>query len=450
MKQLFLLLLSTSFMLSSLAQQDGWTPLFNGNNLQGWQQLNGKAKYTVHNGVIVGETVYGEPNSFLITGKTYGDFILEFEFKLDSQMNSGVQFRSESKPDYMNGRVHGYQFEIDPSPRAWTGGIYDEARRDWLYPLDLNPSAKPQYKHGSWNKCRIECIGTNIRTFVNGKEAASIVDDVTLRGFIALQVHSINKPADAGKKIMWRNIRIREKNLQPTPLGNVFVVNLLPNQLSAAEKKNGVRLLWDGQTNNGWRGAYKNAFPEKGWQIANGELTVLPSDGGESTNGGDIVSIDTFKAFIFQFDFKLSEGANSGVKYFVTERENNSGSAIGLEYQLLDDEKHPDAKMGSIGNRTLASLYDLIPSLREPRARRKIGEWNRGMIVVHPDNRVEHWLNGWKLLEYQRGTPYYYALVARSKYAAWPQFGMAAYGRLLLQDHGNKVSYRSLKVQELQ
>lgn len=450
MKQLFVLLLSTSFVLSTLAQQDGWTPLFNGNNLQGWQQLNGKAKYTVHNGVIVGETVYGEPNSFLITGKTYGDFILEFEFKLDSQMNSGVQFRSESKPDYMNGRVHGYQFEIDPSPRAWTGGIYDEARRDWLYPLDLNPAAKPQYKHGSWNKCRIECIGTNIRTFVNGKEAASVVDDVTLHGFIALQVHSINKPGDAGKKIMWRNIRIREKNLQPTPLSNVFVVNLLPNQLSAAEKKNGVRLLWDGQTSNGWRGAYKNAFPDKGWQIANGEISVQPSDGGESTNGGDIVTIDTFKAFIFQFDFKLSEGANSGVKYFVTERENNSGSAIGLEYQILDDDKHPDAKMGSIGNRTLASLYDLIPSLREPRARRKIGEWNRGMIVVYPDNRVEHWLNGWKLLEYQRGTPYYYALVARSKYAAWPQFGMATYGRLLLQDHGNKVSYRSLKVQVLQ
>ena len=123
-----------------------WTPLFNGKNLKGWKELNGTAVYKVEDGAIVGHPKYGSPNSFLCTTKNYGDFILEFDFRV-AGINSGVQFRSESKKSYNKGRVHGYQYEIDPSGRAWTAGIYDEARRAWLYPLTINPQAKTAFRH---------------------------------------------------------------------------------------------------------------------------------------------------------------------------------------------------------------------------------------------------------------------------------------------------------------
>jgi hypothetical protein len=431
------------------AQTGEWKSLFNGKDLTGWKQLNGQAKYEVKNNMIVGTTVSDQPNSFLCTAEAYGDFVLELELFVDSTMNSGVQFRSESKADYLNGRVHGYQMEVDPSKRAWSGGIYDEGRRLWLYTMEYNDPGKKAFGNGQWNKYRIECIGSHIRTWVNGVPTAWLIDDLTPKGFIALQVHSIPKNVAPGKQIMWRNIRIKTSNLKPTLTDPIFVANLLPNTLTDTEKKNGVKLLWDGKTSNGWRGAYKTSFPDKGWQISDGVLSVLKSEGAESTNGGDIVTTDEFGAFELQFEFRLTEGANSGVKYFVTESEQNKGSAIGLEYQVLDDEKHPDAKQGTAGNRTIASLYDLIPSIKNPQAKKKIGDWNRGMVRVYPDNRVEHFLNGYKVVEYQRGGQMYRALVARSKYAVWPNFGEAAKGRILLQDHGDKVDYRSIKIKNL-
>jgi hypothetical protein len=447
----FLCLVATGFSFAQPKDPAKWTSLFNGKDLKGWKQLNGKAKYDVFNGEIIGTTVANEGNSFLATEKTFGDFILELEFNMDP-MNErpGIQFRSESKPEYQNGRVHGYQFEIDPTARSWSGGIYDEGRREWLYPMELNPQAKKAFKGpGEWNHVRIECIQNSLRTFLNGVPAAHLIDNMTPEGFIALQVHAVGKTEDVGKRIRFRNIRIQTENLQPSPKSEIYIVNVVPNTVSEAERVNGVELLWDGKSTAGWRGAQKEQFPPRGWKIQDGELIVEKSQGGESTNGGDIVTDREFAAFDFQFEFKLTPGANSGVKYFVTEKEKSTGSAIGLEFQLLDDAVHPDAKEGVVGNRTLASLYDLIPSMKFERSHKKIGEWNQGRIVVYPDNRIEHWLNGHKVVEYQRGTPIFYALVARSKYAQWENFGMAERGRILLQDHGDEVHFRSLKIKTL-
>ncbi|NBA88105.1 DUF1080 domain-containing protein [Emticicia sp. CRIBPO] len=426
-----------------------WTNLFDGKTLKGWKQLNGKAKYRVENGQIVGTTVSDTPNSFLATEKDYGDFILELELKVDNSMNSGIQFRSLSTPDFKDGRVHGYQMEIDPSDRAWSGGIYDEARRDWLYIPNINPKSKTAFKKDAWNKYRIEAIGNVIRTWVNGVAVANLVDDVTAKGFIALQVHSIGKDQKPGTEIRWRNIRIQTTNLKPSPADDTPVVNLLLNNLSDIEKAQGFKLLFNGKDFTGWRGVHSDKMPNKHWSVVDGTINVSPSDGSET--GNDIVTDEKFGAFELVFEFKLTEGANSGLKYFVDEQYDSGGkSGIGLEFQVLDDEKHPDAKLGAAGNRTLASLYDLIPSNKpDKRFQKKIGEWNQARLIVYPNNTVQHWLNGFKAVEYERKSNIYNALVARSKYEKYKGFGAADKGNILLQDHGNNVSFKNLKIREI-
>lgn len=194
---------------AAAAQPDGWTPLFDGRSLDGWVQRGGKAKYTVEDGCIVGTTVPDTPNSFLCTEKHYSDFVLELEFKVHPELNSGVQIRSNSLPEYRNGRVHGYQCEIDPSDRAWTGGIYDEGRRGWLDSHADNTRARYAFKPGQWNRFRIQCIGSSIRTWLNGVPAADLSDDMTPSGFIALQVHGVGGRQDP-IGVRWRNIRIHE------------------------------------------------------------------------------------------------------------------------------------------------------------------------------------------------------------------------------------------------
>ena len=434
-----------------------WRDLFNGKDLHGWKQIGGSADYQVMDGIIVGTAVPNTPNSFLTTEATYGDFILELEIYIDSDLNSGTQIRSNVDPNYRNGVFHGYQVEIDPSARAWSGGIYDEQRRGWIYPLSRNTKANSAIRLGQWNHIRIEAVGSSISTWINDIQCARLVDDLTASGHIGLQVHSIKGDLLQGAQIKWRNIRILTESLENekrTADPDVEEISYLKNQLTEWEQRNGFRLLWDGQSTSGWRGAKLDDFPEKGWIIQDGILTVLAGDGGESTGGGDIVTTDMYSNFELELEFRITEGANSGIKYYVDPSLNKgSGSAIGCEFQILDDKVHPDAKKGVNGNRTVGSLYDLITAENLSVASRSkqfkgIGKWNKARIVAK-DGKVEHWLNNEKTVEYDRHSQMFKALVAYSKYAKWDNFGRWSAGSILLQDHGDEVSFRSIKIREL-
>ena len=232
MNPIYLLILLT-FSLPLSAAEKGSVPLFNGKDLAGWTQKGGKAKYTVKDGILIGTAVNGTPNSFLCTEKIYGNFILEYEYHCDNRLNSGVQIRSNAYEKdtvkklpngktrkFPAGRVHGYQVEIDPNKpgRMWSGGIYDEGRRGWLFPgarggdkAAFTKTGQKIYLPGKWNKVRVECRGDSIKTWLNGVARADFKDALTATGFIGLQVHGIggNKSL-AGAKVCWRNLRIRE------------------------------------------------------------------------------------------------------------------------------------------------------------------------------------------------------------------------------------------------
>ena len=458
-KQKMLLVLLMVLTVTLNAQE--WVDLFNGKNLKGWEKLDGSAEYRVENGEVIGVSRTGTPNTFMATKKIYGDFILEYEMKMDRGLNSGVQFRSVAVQPDGSKRVNGYQVECDDhDQRPWAGGIYEEAARGWLYPMAYNMSVTDANKRGEWNKVRVEAVGSTIRTYINGVNFANLVDDARTEGFIALQVHGIgNDKALEGKEIRWRNIRILTEEAANYMLSGMELspeVSYLHNALSPAQKAEGWKLLWDGNSSQGWRGAQLEEFPKQGWNMMNGLLTVEKSGGGESANGGDIVTIKKYKNFILEVDFRITRGANSGIKYFVDPDLNTgAGSAIGCEYQILDDQNHPDAKAGIAGNRTLASLYDLIKADallygqdNTPKRFNGVGSWNRARIEVR-GAKVAHYLNGIKVVEYERGTQMWKALVAYSKYVNWPAFGEAESGHILLQDHGDEVSFKNIKILEL-
>ena len=334
-----------------------WKNLFNGKDFTGWIQRGGNAKYHVEDGVIVGTTVKGGPNTFLCTDRDYSDFILELEYRVHPNMNSGVQIRSLSKPEVHNGVVHGYQVEIDPSKRAWSGGIYDESRRGWLNPLSDNPKAQAAFKQNEWNHYRVEAIGDSIKTWINGVPAADLRDSLNVSGFIALQVHGTN--SDDPMQIRWRNVRIQD-------LG-----------------KHSWKPLFDGKTLNGW-----HALPGGQWEVV--DSVIRGTSQKSEKRHGLLVTDKRFGNFTVRAQFKVSKG-DSGFYFRVDEKENNVG-VNGFQVEI--DTSYETGGLYETGGRAWVVQH---PADKKTPWFKK-NEWNDLTVSAHGKRITVH-VNGIKSAE---------------------------------------------------
>jgi len=328
--------------LCTTAMGADWVSLFNGKDFTGWVQRGGKAKYHVEDNMIVGTTVKGIPNAFLCTARDYSDFILEIEYKVDPQMNSGIQIRSESRPDYIRGVVHGYQVEIDPSERAWSGGIYDESRRGWINNLVGNDPARQAFKQNEWNHYRIQAIGDSIKTWVNGVPAADLRDTKTLEGFIALQVHGPHK--EDPMQIRWRNIRIQD-------LGN-----------------HSWKPLFDGKSLDGW-----HALSGGEWNVLDG--TILGVSKKSEKRHGLLVTDRIFEDFTVRAQFKVTKG-DSGFYFRVDESKNQVG-VHGFQVEI--DTSYETGGLYETGGR--AWVVQHAADKKTPWYKK--GEWNDLVVSAH-------------------------------------------------------------------
>ena len=336
-----------------------WKALVEGDSTGGWVQLGGKAEYEVKDGVVTGRAVTGTPNSFLTTRGFYGDFVLEYEYKVDPRLNSGVQIRSRSIPEYRNGQVHGYQVEIDPSDRAWSSGIYEEGRRGWLNPLTGNDAARQAFKQGEWNHVKVRAVGDHLATWMNGVPAADLLDAMTQEGFIGLQVHGIGKKEElAGATVQWRNLRIKD-------LGRHVWRPLMGDDL------------------RGW-----TATPGGKWEIIDGVLRGT-SPASEARHG-ILLSDREFGEFTVRFQFRALKG-NSGF-YFRVAKVDHAVAVKGFQAEI-----EPGSATGGLYE-TLGRGWVAKSEVKMMEKIYKAGEWAEMVVSAH-GGRLAVFVNGRKTVE---------------------------------------------------
>lgn len=346
---------------------DRWVELMDGETLNGWTQVNGTAPYDVIDGAIRGTNVLDSPNSFLATDLVYSDFVIEFESRSIGDANSGVQFRTAPAPGSWSG-VIGYQLDIDPTERRWTGGIYHEGVHVWRHSMARNIDCQAAYNHGQWNKYRIEAVGPVIATWVNDIACSHMVGDHHETGFIALQVHSIGQDTNyLGSHTDWRGLRLLENPAQSDlwlARRNDLVEGWLENEISEIESE------------NGWR-------------------SVNPA------NGATVFDVPN-DSFEFVMDMQVGASAEGRLNYALAEKD---GTCLGA-YKILDDSSLAEARseMDHMGSVPAKRASENLSEPGRPKRFYSADRWNRVRIVVTAET-IEHWLNSVKVIEYARCSP---------------------------------------------
>ena len=363
----FVMLAGCQHLPRSADEDPRWIELFDGESLDGWRQVNGEAPYAVFEGAIRGTNVFDSPNSFLATNDVFSDFVLEFESRSIGDANSGVQFRTESAPGTWSGVV-GYQLDIDPTERRWTGGIYHEGVHVWRHSMARNAACQAAYEHGAWNSYRIEAVGTVIATWVNGIPCAHMAGAHHATGFVALQVHAIGQ-ADQylGSYTEWRRLRILN--------------DPLPRDLWRAERSERVEGWLDDQISE--------IELERGWQA------FEFSDGAASLDVGP-------DGFEIVFDVQVDDVAEGRLDYGFT----HAGATCAGRYAILNDVSLAETRPASSLMGSFPAKFEAT-NLSEPGRPKRIyadERWNRMRIVVTTD-RVEHWLNSVKVVDYPSCEP---------------------------------------------
>jgi hypothetical protein len=397
-----------------------WTELFNGTDLAHWENPYDWGKVEIVNGEI--HLTTDKSKWFLSTVKEYSDFIFEVEVKMpEGKCNSGFLFRSHK----LRNKMFGYQAEVDPSDRKWSGGLYDEGRRGWFISPNRDHAnsteAKQQsiaafreragdcFKRYGWNKYRIECRGDHIKISINGVTTTDIYDQKDAKGYIGIQHHG-----EKGQIYRFRNVRIMELTDEST--------------VACSSSSEWISLFASGDFSD-WTNIKGQAVSE-GWSIENG---IIHRSG---THSGDIITRTHYKNFELRFGWKISAAGNSGVKYRTRGR-------LGLEYQILDDDKHQDSKNPT---HRAGSLYELVAA-PDNKPIQAVGEWNHARIVAN-GNHIEHWLNGQKVVELEYGSKEWNKKFQNSKYKKHEGFGGWT-GPILLQDHDDEVWFQNLQIREL-